>query len=474
MRRACYNRLPFPFSNNSLKILQNLVSLVFRILLSSIIISSIIITGILSAQKPLLAHSHESKRGGEINQLREVNVAVLYQSIGDNEPRDTSESIQVLKTLNPDFIWYGFGIAAKPLFYSEEQAREKLKLVGVPESRLETVLSIIHKKNYTVEGLRDVIRQTKLEIPYLIFTVGFHLQFLAENALDPETLDPIPKQVLRKMALNLKKWKIINPKTGNSYSLEETQELFRRLAGYSYIYPDITSPEYREYVKKRLEKLIDAGVDGIWFDFLFTQATSMCVILGGKLNRDKWDLSCNFYHPAVRQSFRSACEIARYVHDYARERYNKYVYVGTWSGFLLFPYTCNEIDFITENPDPYEILSMQFDDRKWEKISTLNREKYGNRIVIFLSPDWGPWDNTMMAVFSQQLTPEQQRKFLEIWDRYARSHKMIPVYPVHGGDVGPHAKKLSYGRYRKYDALAPEFQTYKTIRELALKVSEKR
>ncbi len=53
------------------------------------------------------------------------------------------------------------------------------------------------------------------------------------------------------MALNLGKWNIINPETRKPYMLKETQEFFQKLSDYNYIYPDITSPEYKEYVKKR-------------------------------------------------------------------------------------------------------------------------------------------------------------------------------------------------------------------------------
>ncbi len=43
------------------------------------------------------------------------------------------------------------------------------------------------------------------------------------------------------------------------------------------------------------------------------------------------------------------------------------------------------------------------------------------------------------------------------------------VYPIHGGDMGPtrEVKRLSYGKFNWYDSIAPEFQTYETIKELA-------
>lgn len=50
---------------------------------------------------------------------------------------------------------------------------------------------------------------------------------------------------------------------------------------------------------------------------------------------------------------------------------------------------------------------------------------------------------------------------------------MIFIYPVHGGNMGGNSKVRSFGmdnEYgRVYDSLAPEFDTYETIKELANK-----
>ncbi len=53
--------------------------------------------------------------------------------------------------MSPDFIWYDFGIATKPLFYSEEQAREKLEEIGVLEPQLKVILSEIRRKHYIIK-----------------------------------------------------------------------------------------------------------------------------------------------------------------------------------------------------------------------------------------------------------------------------------------------------------------------------------
>ncbi len=80
--------------------------------------------------------------------------------------------------------------------------------------------------------------------------------------------------------------------------------------------------------------------------------------------------------------------------------------------------------------------------------------------------DFGPSDNTSLSIFSQRLTPEQQSEFLKSMSKTCRKLSIVPVYPVHGGCMGKDAQRLSYGKHLHYDALAPQFKTYETIRRL--------
>ena len=83
--------------------------------------------------------------------------------------------------------------------------------------------------------------------------------------------------------------------------------------------------------------------------------------------------------------------------------------------------------------------------------------------------DNGGLDTYPMSVFSQRLSPKEQSEFLIRWDEYMRKIGIVPVYPVQDGLMGKNPKILSYGKYNKYDALAPEFRTFDTIQKLALK-----
>ena len=54
-------------------------------------------------------------------------------------------------------------------------------------------------------------------------------------------------------------------------------------------------------------------------------------------------------------------------------------------------------------------------------------------------------------------------------DEFFSKMGIIFIYPIHGGDMwrGDLVEKLSYGRFNWYDSLAPEFETYETIKSLA-------
>jgi len=85
------------------------------------------------------------------------------------------------------------------------------------------------------------------------------------------------------------------------------------------------------------------------------------------------------------------------------------------------------------------------------------------------------WQDQPLGIFSQYLDKSEQAKFLGMADSFfsrKREEFKLPitfVYPLHGGWMGTSAKVLSFGRFKVYDALAPEFQTYETIKELAQK-----
>ena len=87
-------------------------------------------------------------------------------------------------------------------------------------------------------------------------------------------------------------------------------------------------------------------------------------------------------------------------------------------------------------------------------------------IIAFI--DWSDTSETPLGAFSQNMSKEDQSSFLRVADAFFQKKGVIFAYPMHGGFLGNDARVLSFGTYPFYDALAPEFDTYGTIRELSL------
>jgi len=149
-----------------------------------------------------------------------------------------------------------------------------------------------------------------------------------------------------------------------------------------------------------------------------------------------------------------------------QEKKGKYIYLGSWWTFVELPYPAPDLDFVTISPRKEEVRNLKLDEAKWDEIIRRIREKAGD-IPILVFIDWAGTTDTPLGVFSQELTKEEQREFIRILDEFCTRKGLIFVYPVHGGYMGKQAEKLSFGELRVYDALAPEFETYETIKELA-------
>ena len=96
-------------------------------------------------------------------------------------------------------------------------------------------------------------------------------------------------------------------------------------------------------------------------------------------------------------------------------------------------------DFVVVTPTGEEVLNMEFDEEKWNTILSSIRKVYGEDIVILLRLDVGFW-NSPAHVFSQHLTPSQQRKVLKYMDDFCSKHDILFSYPVFGLYMGPWEK----------------------------------
>lgn len=219
-------------------------------------------------------------------------------------------------------------------------------------------------------------------------------------------------------------------------------------------YPDITNPAFQELLLSWAEKLIDIGADAIWVDMLFSQANFITKLTG------------DINHPAVKAAYDAAAKIIDDLHHYKQG-----LYVGTWGNWSTFPYPPPLLDFVTISPTKEEVLSQTFEEASWDEfIESIKAKKSDIPIIGFI--DWADIADTPLGAFSQTLSIAEQNYFLRAADDFLITKGINFAYPLHGGWMGDDATVLSFGRYKTFDSLAPEFNTYKTIKELATKKSK--
>jgi len=381
--------------------------------------------------------------------LSEVRVAVLYERVTDGIyylNRSVDDVAYMLEDLHADFVfrgWWRWG----PCPESPEEAPSFFTKAEIEEYA---------RRGYTYEQLRDAVSRIKSRVP-VIFCGAIPAQRLNARERDPITGKIFDRNETWSMALDPAKWGITN------VSKEELQErLARELewvgAGEDYdwrtaeaYFPDITNPEFQELFLDLAKKQIDCGVDAIWIDSLFRQAFVLKNLTGDP------------YHPAVRDTWNAIHNIVDEIHRYGHSK-GRCIYVGSWFAYPAFPYSPPDLDFVTMTPSPEEVASRRLDTAKWDYISKLKDRP----VLVFL--DFG-FQASPLYVFSQNLSADEQMELLREFDTFFEERRMTFVYPIHSlvaRDVG----KLAFGKYPIYDALAPEFQTYDVIKELASRKGE--
>ncbi|MCD6236812.1 MAG: hypothetical protein J7K13_02515 [Thermoplasmata archaeon] len=378
----------------------------------------------------LLPNFNASQGGEHVSEektLEDVKVASLYERISPDSRinRTIDDIVRILNETRTEFVFRAW--------WRWYPCPENVTDPAFPPEYLESVAEV----GYTYEHLRKVSIEIKKDNPNIIICGAVPAQFLFKKEWNPITREILDENATRAMRLDPSKWGI-------------DKELPPEYRGF----PDITNPDFRELLLSWAKKQIDCGVDAIWIDMLFKQAK----ILEG--------LTGDVYHQAVRESYEAACKVVDEIHEYGNQK-GKHIYVGTWAYTpLTFSHPPPELDFVTASPRVREVKQRKLNDTKWEFIMNITREKLGAvPIVAFI--DWADTTNTPLGVFSQKLSKEEQRRFLEYADRYFRKRGILFAYPVHGGYMGKDAEILSFGELRAYDSLAPEFDTYGTIVELA-------
>ena len=405
-------------------------------------------------------------------ELSRVKVAVLYENITDGVRigRSIEETINILKETRTDLVFRGFWKWAPVVDSPDSIPPELLELAPAGTTREQAALAV-RQTGYYYQELERWISATKRELPAIIFVGAIPAQRIGRIEYNPITGQIYSMEETWDMALDPQKWTITrngSPVTKAQFQswwyeihpYGETGEQYdwRRVPAY---FPDISRPEVQDLLLSWAMKQIDCGADAIWIDMLDKQAVLLFQMTG------------DVRHPSVAESVAAASRIVDAIHEYGASRGQR-VYVGTWATFALaelvgqeLPYASHAVDFVTISPTSEEIQDTRVDSARWETIIPAIQRMYGD-LPVFAFIDWS-FDQSPLVSFSQELRKGEQREVLRTLDEYLARMGVNFVYPVHGGYMGSGriTTRLAWGRWRTYDALAPEFDTYQTIRELA-------
>ncbi len=405
--------------------------------------------------------------------LSKIKVASLYENITDGPSvipeRSLDETIKILKETDTDFVFRGFFRWWAPDIDNpgnmSEQLCEEAKKAGINP---DDISSLIEKSGYYYDKYYENLSVIKKEIPELIFTGSIAAQRLNRVEHNPLTDEIISMNDTWNMALDPKKWDIkMNDK---SISKKEFQAWFAGIHQWQFgggydptkveaYFPDITNPDFQKLMLSWAKKQIDLGVDAIWIDGLHGQSLILYIA-----TKDP-------NHPSIKESSAAASMIVDEIHKYGLSK-EKYIYVGSWAGIFPaegLPDPTPKFDFVTITPTEKEIEAKKLDQERWGKELANARKLYGN-IPIFAFIDWS-FDTSPMVSFSQKLDSGEQREVLRLFDESLGKMGVNFVYPIHGGYMGSGeiTKRISFGQSKIFDGLAPEFDIYGTIKELANK-----
>jgi len=374
-----------------------------------------------------------------------VDVAVVYERVTDGAlyGRSNADMINLLKQVNPSFIFRGFW-RWEPVPESKATAKTEISQLGGTQAELDFVL----KGNYTYEDLRVAISGIKQQMPNTVFVSAIPAQRIRGIEKDDLTGEILGKDKTFEMALDPTKW-------GISLSKDDAQKQLGDLLGWTpgnAYYPDITNPNYQTFLLDMAKKQIDSGADAVWIDMLFSQA-----VLLEKQTKDA-------NHPGVKESFEASSKIVDEIHKYGVSK-GKNILVGSWRDSIDLPYTQPKLDFITLSPTTEMIATQTLDHAWWSDKRARITEKFGN-IPIYVFIDWANNDSPIVT-FSQKLSISEQRTFLVNANNFFKNEGMIFVLPLHGGFMGNNANLLSFGNQKVYDSLAPQFETYTTVETIS-------
>ena len=446
-----------------------------------------------------------------ISQIKNIKVAAWYQYLtgGRVIGRSDEEAIGILKDLNVDLVrgWWRW----QPLPFSPKD--EQFKKVFGKEKFNKFVIS-----GQTWQDYENIVKLFKKEIPNAIFMASFGLQFIPRATdRDPVTGEIITREKAWEMAFDPQKhgfkmskaeYQCIQAKKRHwvrkDINCKKVSEDFVK-NWLSVYWGDPTNEDWQSFAFHIAQKLIDGGADAIWID-MYLQPSANAIALHC-LEEQGTIENCNYSEALedvrVKEIISAQREFIDRIHRYGLSK-GEYILVGSWGVLgeekapqqsVLIKDLVPNYDFVVTTISSEEIYNKRIDSQKWKDIVKKHREIFGD-IPMFIWFDTGYYYSPM-HVFSQYLSKGEQAQFLENVDRFfvdlskKENLTIAFIYPISGQMMGPwkegekvilsfqcccdtckdkcliSGEKEGICGFGSYDALAPEFETYETIKNLA-------
>lgn len=236
--------------------------------------------------------------------------------------------------------------------------------------------------------------------------------------------------------------------------------------------PDITDSQnidklFQTLFVHQAQKLLEAGVDGIWIDYLFFNASFLY---------NKGASSSNIEN-VVHASIEVCNEIKK-----LRTNKGKIPLISTWIPHsVMIPYIKTSpywhdkfFDFYTTNAfTQIEIDTAIPEPIHWDLKVDIVKNELGN-VPLMAYIDWGFGKHQLWYLTQNKIDFNERKnhliKFLRTFTDFFNKKGISFIYPVHGGnmcgsriDIESPCYVLSYGQFNIFDAHAPEFDVYPEI-----------
>ena len=371
------------------------------------------------------------------------------ENLGGDARRSVEEVAQILKELNADFVMQGLSHYSPCVDtcsrWSSLRKQEKCEKMGYAYDLMAEAVDTVKSETGAKIGGAALIQffwaeQWDSEVE---FNRWLTRDDTWELALDPSSFGlPVSKEEFQKWF-----WKqfkgvdITDPKNEMGFYLFDPT-----LSDVQNIFADL------------LEAQLNCGVDAFWWDMLLLPVSALL------------HYGVPVEHTAIQEIYEGCKEIASFT--------KKKVTHIMWSYWrleydygLFSEYGAPPVDICLDLIGTEEISSQVMNEDRWNTIQQYVQNIYGN-LPHFTRLDFGS-GRTGLYVFAEELTVEEANEFLTIAEDFFQQRGILLILPVHGGNPCDPSQisqnlcpKLAYGQYNWYDSLAPEFDTYDTIKSI--------